>query len=78
MNAAALEGVTRAVGDVLSLSILATELVGEAEAGDTGRIHRLGAVLRALQAQAQAAHGQADAQWMAAHAAEVQYRIRKG
>lgn len=75
MSAAEFEKITRAVGDLCGLAAVAEQLVSEAEAGDTGRVHVLGAVLRALLAQAAAAHRLADAQWMAAHAAD---RLSRG
>lgn len=65
-----LQALTRAVGDLCNLAIVAEQLVSEAEAGDTGRVHVLGALLRALRVQARATHSQAEAQWVAAVRAE--------
>jgi hypothetical protein len=68
MNAAAdLEKLTRAVGDVTSLIAVAADLAEIAEAGDTGQVHVLAAVLRALRVQSRVAFDLADAQWMVAH-----------
>ena len=77
MNAAKLEAITREAGDVYCLVNIANELVSQAEAGDPGPVHRLGAVLRALQAQAKALHQRADDEWMAAHRVEMA-NSRKG
>lgn len=69
MSTAELEAITRAAGDVCCLVAIANDLVSQAEAGDTGRVHELGAVLRAAASQAKALRGRADVQWMAARAA---------
>lgn len=63
------ERVAHAVADVACLAGVAADLVVIAESGDTGRIHVLGAVLRALRAQANSAHVLADEMMTLAHRA---------
>lgn len=69
-RAADLHAVTRLAGDVVNLAAVAAELVAAEESGQACRVHVLGAVLRALHAQALATHKAADEQWTQAHRAE--------